>query len=495
MRRASLALLLLFFWTAAWLPLAPSGAGFITRFHPDGPLYAGDLVSLEILAPSGFQGRDSRVEVRFEDQLLAEAAFGRSGITGRLQARFLWVWDTRSLQPGIHTLTFTIQPGGQTWQETVALRSPDALPPPEPGAAWAAAESACCRIHYITGTAAARDLDALLQMADEEAAEVARLMQTDLDEKITITLLPRTLGHGGFAGKELYVSYLDRNYAGSTTRHVLRHEMVHWMDNRLGGEYRPPILVEGLAVYLSGGHFKPEPLLSRAAALLDLDWYIPLAVLADSFYPQQHEVGYLQAGALVAYLVEAYGWEHFEAFYRGILPHPSGSPFRAIDQAARSHFDLPLARLEANFLAYLRTREVSEQVRTDLRLSVAFYETVRRYQGLLDPSAYFLTAWLPDGEEMRRRGIVADYLRRPRGLANFLAETLLVRADRALRLGRYPECERSLALVNFLLDAVQAGKGVRPAGQSLQAAPMLESFMVNAPGGIPAAAGLLILQV
>ncbi len=82
------------------------------------------------------------------------------------------------------------------------------------------------------------------------------------------------------------------------------------------------MLEEGLAVYLTGGHFKPEPLGPRAAALLDLGWYISLSNVANDFYNQQHDIAYLEAGSLVKYLVETYGWSAFNQFYRTI-PEPN----------------------------------------------------------------------------------------------------------------------------------------------------------------------------
>ncbi len=134
-------------------------------------------------------------------------------------------------------------------------------------------------------------------------------------------LLPRLLGHGGFASREIAVSYLDRNYMAGDEATILHHEIIHILDSRLGGDLRPSALVEGLAVYLSGGHFKPEPILPRAAALLPaepgcvawsagstplppsapaegcgIDGYIPLRRLIDNFYFEQHEIGYLEAG-------------------------------------------------------------------------------------------------------------------------------------------------------------------------------------------------------
>jgi hypothetical protein len=94
----------------------------------------------------------------------------------------------------------------------------------------------------------------------------------------------------------------------------------------------------------------------------------------------------------------------------------------------------------------------------DVRQTVSYYNTVRRYQELLDPSAYYMTAWLPDPGEMQRRGIVADYLRQPVELANLALETLLAETGAALKQEKYAEVERNLAAVNNVLDGVQASE-------------------------------------
>ncbi len=416
--------------------------------HPDGPLYVGDWVSFEVLLPG--QAAETQVEVSFAGRVLGRAAVAPYGVGGRLQATFWWVWDTRGLEAGVYSLTFRIV-GGEEWQETIRLNPADQVPPPEPDAHWEYATTACCTIHYITGTAAERDLAALMAMVDEQASFVEAAFGDEFEQSVTVVFLPRVLGHGGFAADGIYVSYLDRNYAGDSTESVLRHELAHVMDFQRGEWPRLSLLVEGLAVYASGGHYKPEPLGPRAAALLDLDWYIPLASLADDFYHHQHEIGYLEAGALVQYLVEAYGWEAFDAFYRQIDLPASGRQSDALDAALRRHFGRGLAEVEQDFLAWLGRQEVDEAIRADLRLTVELYDAIRRYQSLFDPSAYFLTAWLPDGAAMRERGIVADYLRHPAGWRNRVLETLLVDADRALRSGEYWRVRRNIDLVDLLL--------------------------------------------
>ncbi len=425
---------------------------FSIRVHPDGLLYIGDLVSFEVLAPAGFDPKDKVVVLEADGRVLGEQAFRPFGIGGRSQATFSWVWDTAGLEAGTYTLTFRLRPDEFSWVETLSLLPAADVPYPEPEARWENITSDCCVIYYITGTDAQRDIETLAEMADAESLSVEARFRAPFDEKIPLTFLPRVLGHGGFASDGLYVSYLDENYAGSATRQVIHHEMVHWLDFRLGGDFRPSILVEGLAVYLSGGHFKEEPLLPRAAVLLELDWYIPLRELTDTFYASQHEIGYLQAAALVAYLVETYGWERFDAFYRDIHPAPDGKQSSALEAALQKHFELNLDSLEAAFLAFLRSQMVDDSHRADLRLTVAFYDTLRRYQQHYDPSAYFLTAWLPDIPEMQRRGIVADLLRRPREAVNLRIESLLIKADHALRAGDYLEAEIRLRAVMALLE-------------------------------------------
>jgi hypothetical protein len=270
--------------------------------------------------------------------------------------------------------------------------------------------------------------------------------------------MPRVLGHGGFTSDAIYVSYLDDDYLGNATTQVLHHEFAHWYDNLAGGDMRPTIFQEGLAVYLSGGHFKVEPLVPRAAALLELNWYIPLQTLADEFYPQQHEIGYLEAAALVNYMVETYSWEDFNAFYRDIHPIPNGGQSRSIDVALQEHFGVTFTELEQRYLGFLKSQNVTEAERADLRLSVGFYDTIRRYQKAFDPSAYFMSAWLPDYKTMSQRGITADFLRHPRRVQNRLVETLLVRAADNLRLGKYAQTERVIKAANLLMNVLQAGK-------------------------------------
>jgi hypothetical protein len=448
--------------TATALPTPPveptptPAADFSVEFHPDGGLYVGDKVSMEVITPPGYDAAEKSVEVSADGEEIGTAAFTSFGIAGRKEATITRAWDTAGHEAGPHVLDFAVLPAGPAWSQSVTLLPAADLPPPLAEAHWASATSDCCIISYITGTEAERDIASLEQTADVEAGSVEQELHATPEEKIQLVFMPRVLGHGGFASDGIYVSYLDRNYAGSSTAQVLHHELVHWFDNKQGGDLRPTMLVEGLAVYLSGGHFKPEALPPRAAALLEMDWYIPLRELTDNFYPSQHEIGYIEAGALIQYLVETYGWEAFNDFYRDMHPQPSGKQSDAMNAALQAHFGITLEQLEGQWQDSLRAMPPDPTARQDVVLSVQFYDTVRRYQQAFDASAYFRTAWLPDGAEMRRQGITADFLRHPDGEANIALETLLVQADASLRAGDYASTAAKIEAAQQMLDMLES---------------------------------------
>ncbi|MEJ2600077.1 MAG: hypothetical protein P8Z00_17215 [Anaerolineales bacterium] len=461
-------------------PFPLPATGFSVHLHPDGPLYVGDQVSLEVIPPDGraMNGHSLRVEAD-GTETIGVAKFAPFGMGERIQATLEWAWDTSHLQAGMHMLKFTILPGGQTWQMPVNLLPKDQVPPPEPGAHWASATSQCCVLYYITGTAAERDLEKLKTMADAQARDVAQRFGAEFNRPIPVVFIPRVLGQGGFTSNEIAISYVDQDYAGDNPAMILHHEMVHWMDAHLGGDLRPTLLVEGLAVYLTGGHYKPEALMPRAAALLSpsfgctpvepdlsppgdltnpcgLGGYLPLRPLIDNFYTSQHEISYLEAGALIDFMVKTWGWQPFSSFYRDIHAGKRESQSVAMDRALQVHFGLTLDELEARFIQALRAEPVTASQVDDLQLTVDYYDSVRRYQRLLDPSAYFLYAWLPEPAKMRERGIVADFLRHPDTPMNRSLETLLFSANQALLAKEYPLTYRLLNSINQVLDRVPA---------------------------------------
>ena len=416
-------------------------AGVTVRYHPDGGLLAGDQVSFEVAVPTGF--REKVVEIQLDRGILGLQTIATSALApdamGGETAVFLWAWDTRGLSPGDYSLRFTIKPGNLTWTEIVHLGKPFSAA----SQIWQERDTQCCRIHTISGTAAARDIDHLAAIVDERARLAAQQLGYSLEQGpdsgnlLDINIIPRVLGQGGFTGSEVTVSYGDENYMPSDIGIIIQHELIHRMDAALGGDYRPIMLAEGLAVYLTGGHYKMEPVVSQAAILAREGKYLPLTILSEDFYSHQHEESYLEAASLITYMVQTWGWTAFNQFYRDIHQQPNQNAAQAINEALQRHFGISLQDLDLKLISWLMAQPVLPDMRSDLNTMVDFFNAVRDYQKALDPSAYFREVWLPDPAEMRKRGIVADYLRGPQDDLNLRIIAYLKKAGQSWRNGQY----------------------------------------------------------
>jgi hypothetical protein len=435
-------------------------------FHPDPYLYSGDIASLEVNAEHlnplwNISRTTAQLHIGdLANPSIARADFSSFGIGGRTQATLQWAWDTTGLE-GPQMVVIAIGPAGAGVEAggdsiapedvltlTVNLRPASERPLPEPLAQWAQAESVCCVFHYLTHTAAARDIARIQTEADAAFAHVEQVLGVTQKDKVGFTLLSRLLGHGGFAANEISLTYIDRNPVGNGLTTVFAHEGTHLLDRQIS-RVRPVMMTEGLAVYVAGGHFKPEDLERRAAALLVLDDYIPLARLANDFYNAQHEIGYLEGGAFITYLVDTYGWEAFKKFYGAF--QPASADAQMLDRGLSVRFGKGLDDLESEWLAHLRSLPPDENEIENLRLTIVLYDTLRRYQSLDDPAAYFLTAWLPEGPQARKRGIVADFVRHPTAPENIALETMLGAAREALDAGDFAQAEALLEAVEAVL--------------------------------------------
>jgi hypothetical protein len=441
------------------------------RIHPDGvSVYSGDLVSFEVYAHHGHDWAaipvpDVDVEVWLgapgDGTLVAQDRIAFYGARDA-KAWMEWEWDTAGLE-GPQFLNVVLDPrdeikiGDENPENNVIARTVWLLPREDLPEVWAEADwletsSECCVFHYISGTAAERDIAVLMEAADRATAYAGVRLGESLDDfKLTVFLIDRVLGHGGFADGALIISYLDRNYAGGDLDLVLRHEATHVLDRRFS-EVRNTLLAEGLAVYVSGGHYMEEPLDQRVAALLALDRYVPLTELADDFYPSQHEIGYLEAAGFVSYLIDRFGWEAFKAAYADIQPNEQGQA-AMLDSALQENLGLTLLQAESDWLAALESLPQPVAQIENLRLTIDFYDTLRRYQREWDPSAYFREAWLPPLEEAERLGVTADFVRHPSTLVNVALETMLSVTESYIEEGDYQEAEKLLNVTGMVLDA------------------------------------------
>ncbi len=455
-------------------PLPVSGPGGRWLF------YRGDIISFDITPrhPGTIPPEDLTVRIYrrkgTEREILAEGTVGYPTFDGVPRARLTWVWDTQNAG-GRETLVVHLDPDDriQAGDEdptnnvvtlTVRFIADAARPAPEALATWATTTTRCCVLHYLTCTRAERDLSALTQATDRAVTDVQERLGTRLASPLEIYFIGRVVGQGGYAQKVVVLSYPDRLYTGEGLETVLRHEAVHVLDASLVGPATPALLREGLAVWIAGGHYRPESIPLRAGALVRRDRYIPLAELVEDFYSHQHEIGYLEAAALVAYLVETYGWDEFLSFYRRAGEKPDASPTGALDSALRHSFGTGLEETERAFQAWLSGQPTpSEEVR-DLELTVRLYDLIRRYQQTDDPMAYFLSGWFPDAAEGERRGITTDFLRRPRTVRAVAVELMFVSAQEALHRGALDEAD---FLIGGAERALEGDFSIPPASEYL----------------------------
>jgi len=453
---------------SADLSLAPGDVAV----YPGPERYSGDLLSFDVtpenlgsIPPSDLLVRLYRL-AEGRREAIAEGQVDFPAFDGRARARLTWAWDTHGLV-GEQTLVAWLDPDDriQSGDEdptnnlltfTLDLSPALELPPPERGAAWMTETTACCHLHYLSGSAAARDMPTITAAVEESVAEIAGRLGVSPPAPLEIYFLSRVIGQGGYAYDTVALSYLDRHYAGFDLRLVLRHEIVHLLDTLLFQVYPPALLREGLATYLAGGHYKEEAIPQRGAALLQTGRYIPLETLAGDFYAQQHEVGYLEGAAFVACLVDTYGWDRFLRFYASFEKDLPAA--QALGQALEKNFGRGLEETEADFRAWLEAHPPApEQVR-DLEDTIRLFETMRRYQERYDPGANWWSGWLPDPAAGMRRGIVADFIRHPHAPENVALEAMLIAAQENLRAGRLERTEELLdALDRVLRSGVFSG--------------------------------------
>jgi hypothetical protein len=429
------------------------------RLYPAPAIYAGDKVTFQVWpnVPDEVPPNQVTIHIAVDGTKIADGIVGgRSHLSREAVGLFEWVWNTTGLS-GTYLIEVTLDkediirvgdenPDNNLAAFEVSVNDPQLLSANEVNAIWKTTEIPCCRVHVVSRTAADRDLPDLLNAIDQAVQRASDRLGETPQKQLDIYLIDKVIGQGGYAGSEMVVSYLDRDYASTNLDQVLTHEAVHLLDRQFAPQ-RLAFFAEGLAVWASGGHYKQQDIDQATAALLELNRYIPLDQLIDDFYPVQHEIGYLQAAGLVKYLVDAYGMPRFRAFYSQVTPDDGESLSRAVDRNLQAHYGLSLSELEARWLAYLAGVGLDRTIVLDLQTSIDYYDVVRRYQRQYDPSAHFLLAWLPSPNGVQDLGNPADLTRHPRSPLNITLEVMLQDAGDTLNRGGY-------ARANALIDSV-----------------------------------------
>lgn len=428
---------------------------------PGPQLYSGDSVTFQVVpsVPEEVTPEDVTVQIVVQDRLSLHGALNRHtlSLSANPAVRFTWAWETHG-EVGNYQVTVTLDPEDSV---TVGDANPDnnqvtltvpilparSRPAREQNAAWITTESDCCILHVVSGTSAHRDLNQLKAMAEEAVQHAAEGLGEEPQKKIDLYFIDRVIGQGGYAGSNMVISYLDRNYVGDGVYEVLVHETVHLLDWQFAPN-RISFLAEGLAVWVTGGHYKQEDIDQRLFALRETGLYLPLPDLINDFYEHQHEIGYLEAAGFINYLVNNYGWERVRAFYSDVDPLEGQSDAGALDTSLRAHFGQSLAEAESAWMAYLDTQSPNSAVRADLLATVRYYDLMRAYQLQYDPTAHFLQAWLPIPHELEQRQLTAELSRHPNSELNITLEVMFSAVDRALRAG-------DSGRANVILDSIE----------------------------------------
>ncbi|MFN8483949.1 MAG: hypothetical protein U0768_12995 [Anaerolineae bacterium] len=429
------------------------------------PAVSGDVVSVRVTAHNGSRRPLMNVPAAVfrrdgdKDIQIARVTINYIPPGGQGSATAEWVWDTKGLV-GPQPLVVHVDPdnaigdGDENAADNVAASS-ISLDPPSPGVAphWAAVDTACCTLHYITGSAAERDLASLMSETDASVASVQQTLNIATAPRLQIYLVPRTLGQGGFTAGHIVLSYLDRQYAVGFAPIVIRHEATHALQSAWTPGESPLMLSEGLAVWVAGGHFKAEPIRERAAALLALDRYLPLDQLVENFYDKQHETGYLEAAGLIQYLVETHGQDRLKTLFSNLQRRRGDRDKQVLEHGFQAAYGQSIADIDADYRAWLAATPPNPTQTRDLTNTARLFDLMRSYQQTLDPTAYFRTPWMPPIEEAERRGLVADYLRHPRSDVNQALEALFLRAADEQAAEDYDGMEHTLDVVDGILAA------------------------------------------
>jgi len=425
--------------------LAPIGN---VHAFPGPEHYAGDVLTFEIQSSGNFNNDETlTVSMALDDRTptTIPATFMPYG-----QVLIPMAFDTTNLT-GRHTLTFTTADGKLNETYSFEVLSADQRPANETRATWMTKETDCCVFHYLSETAAARDIDFISEHFQQGANEFEEIMQAEIQSKMDVYLIDRILRNGGFGGGgKLMISYTDRYYgptvgdAGLET--LARHEFSHAADISLEGAVDGvEFNYEGLAVYVAGGHYKPEPLAQRAAALFDLGYSVPV----DEIIPQ-HELSYLHAAAILTYIVDMYSEEKLWEFLK--VDKIQDGQLVSMEDAIRSTLGISLKEFDQGFQAWLEKNDPGEQL-DDLRLTVRLQDLRREYQDTYSSQPIFIQ--MEEVDAVARPENLPIVMREARAPANIAVELIIANGQQAIVDGDYTLAEE---LIRILDEVISTGE-------------------------------------
>ena len=425
-------------------PFSLARVGDQVQAYP-GPLhYAGDVLSFEVPVEGFQEPPDVEVSLTLDGGNTTEVP-GRWAFNKLLVPLAL---DTSSLE-GTHEIR--IQAPGEPGVDAVyafEVFPAAGRPQNEIEAAWESIQIPCCTLHYITNTAAARDLETITDHAEQAAEDFTRVTGVEVVDQIDIYIMDRMWGNGAFAGgDELLMAYTDRYYGpsqgGEGLETIFRHEFTHAarVDSSEAGFFP---FNEGLAVYVAGGHYKPEPIPERGAAMLELGYEAGLDI-----FPSQHEVAYLHGATIMTYIVEEYGWEALMEFGRDAAGDVFYDPEQR-DPILQEVFGVSSETFDAEYLAWLGSHEPGEQL-DDLRLTIALQDLRREYQTEYAPPPFSIFG--RSEQTYARPDYLPMLIREAKAPPNVAVELMIANAQKAIVAGEYAAAETLIEAIQGVLDS------------------------------------------
>jgi len=408
--------------------------------------YEGDILTFEIQNFDGIPESEQKATLKLDqgepfevtgewsyyNELILPLALDTSGLTGT------------------HTLHFSTSDGKINETYSFEVLSTSARPTQEHNMAWMLRMTPCCVFHYISNTAAERDIQFIAEHFQQGADELAQITGKSINTKMDVYFIDRLVGNGGFAGNgKLVISYTDRYYGPTIGAEGLetlaRHEFSHAAGVGLeasgdGIDFN----YEGLAVYVAGGHYKPEPLAERGAALFDLGYFVPVGQLIE-----QHELSYLYSAAMLTYIADVYGEDALWKFLAADNDASDGQP-GPIDIATQNTFGVSKDQFSEGFRAWLQDHDPGNQL-DDLRLTIKLQDLRRQYQETYAPPPYLILE--NNMNDVTRPEFLPLVVREPQAPANVTLELLIANAQEAIIAGDYSTAEQIINTVENILSS------------------------------------------
>jgi len=418
----------------------------LVRAYPGPRHFEGDILTFEIQNNNGIPETEQTVRMQLDDGEPVEVTGTWSFFN---EIIIPLAFDTKGLT-GTHTLHFTTSDGNINEYYSFEVLPASERPAQEADATWLTLETPCCVLHYVSGTPAERDIDFIAEHFQKGADDFSEIMRAEITSKLDVYLIDRIWGNGGFGGGgQIVASYTDRYYGptidGAGLQTLARHELSHaagiGIDKAGDGL---DFNYEGLAVYVAGGHYKPEPLAKRGAAMFDLG-YFPSR---DQQFFGQHELDYLYPAVILTYIADTYGsdavWDFLDA--DDDVPDDILVP---LDEAVQKTFAIPYSQFREEFRAWLEKNEPGEQLE-DLRLTIELQDLRRQYQDIYAPPPFIIFGAVK--ETILNPDLLPVIVREADSPGNVAFELIVVNAQKAIVDGNYPLAEEFIGIMESILD-------------------------------------------